>query len=117
MLAGCAIISLVPRSKFISRPMAQMSHFTLDTAIAKNSDHIIDRVVDKEALLIHLSSGDYFSLDSVGTHIWENIDGVRTVQDLVDLVLEEYNVDRDQAVTDVLSLVEQLADEGLVVSR
>jgi hypothetical protein len=97
--------------------MAQMSHFSLDTAIGKNSDHIIDRVVDNEALLIHLSSGDYFSLDSVGTHIWENIDGSRTVQDLVDLVLAEYNVDRDQAVTDVLSLVEQLADEGLVVSR
>jgi hypothetical protein len=97
--------------------MAQMSRLSLASTIAKDSDHIIDRVVDSEALLIHLSSGDYFSLDSVGTRIWENIDGSRTIQDLVDLVLEEYNVDRDQAVSDVLRLVEQLADEGLVVSR
>ena len=94
-----------------------MSRFSLDTPIAKDSDHIIERVVDSEALLIHLSSGDYFSLDSVGTRIWESIDGSSTIQDLVDLVLEEYNIDRDQAVTDVLRLVEQLADEGLVVSR
>jgi hypothetical protein len=97
--------------------MTQIAPFSLDTSIAKDSDQLIDRVVDGEALLIHLSSGDYFSLDSVGTRIWQSIDGSRTVQDLVDLVLEEYNVDRDQVVTDVLRLVEQLADEGLVVSR
>jgi hypothetical protein len=94
-----------------------MSRFSLDTSIAKNSDQLIDRVVDSEALLIHLSSGDYFSLDSVGTCIWQSIDGSKTVQDLVDLVLEEYDVDRDQAVVDVLHLVEKLADEGLVVTR
>ena len=94
-----------------------MSRLSLDTSITKDSDHIIDRVVDSEALLIHLSSGDYFSLDSVGTRIWDSIDGSRTVQDLVDLVLEEYDVERDQAVTDVTRLVEQLADEGLVLLR
>ncbi len=94
-----------------------MSRLSLDSRIAKNSDLVIDRVLDNEALLIHLSSGDYFSLDSVGTRIWESIDGSRTVQDLVDLILEEYNVSREQAVTDVLQLVAQLADEGLIVTR
>ena len=94
-----------------------MSRLSLDTRIAKNSDLVIDRVLDSEALLIHLSSGDYFSLDSVGTRIWESIDGSKTVQDLVDLILEEYNVDRDQAVTDVVELVSKLADEGLIVAR
>ncbi len=94
-----------------------MSRLSLDTLVAKNSDQIIDRVVDSEALLIHLSSGDYFSLDSVGTCIWESIDGSKTIQDLVDLVLEEYNVDSEQAGADVLRLVKKLADEGLVVTR
>ncbi len=94
-----------------------MSRLSLDTLIAKNSDLVIDRVVDSEALLIHLSSGDYFSLDSVGTYIWESIDGSRTVQDLADLIFEEYNVDRDQAVTDVVQLVKTLADEGLIVTQ
>ena len=94
-----------------------MSRLSLDTVIAKNRDLVIDRVVDSEALLIHLSSGDYFSLDSVGTRIWESIDGSRTVQDLADLIFEEYNVDRDQAVTDVVQLVKTLADEGLIVTQ
>jgi hypothetical protein len=82
----------------------------------KDLDRVIDRVVDGEALLIHLPSGEYFSLDRVGTSIWENIDGAKTVRDLAELVFAEYDVDRDQAVADVLRLVEQLADEGLLVS-
>ena len=71
-------------------------------------------MVDGEALLLHLPSGDYFSLDPVGTDVWEHIDGTRTVGELAELVCDEYVVDRDQAVADVLRLVEQMADEGLL---
>jgi hypothetical protein len=92
-----------------------MSRLSLDTLLAKDHDTIIERVVAGEALVIHLSSGDYYSLDSVGTRIWENIDGTRTVGDLTELIAEEYDVDQDQVVADVLRLVEQLADEGLLV--
>lgn len=94
-----------------------MSRISLNTALAKDSDQIIDRMVDGEVLLIHLQSGDYFSLNSTGTKVWESIDGSRTVQDLVELVLAEYDADKDQVVADVLSLVNDLADEGLVVCR
>ncbi len=92
-----------------------MSRLSLDTLLTKDHDTIIERVVAGEALVIHLSSGDYYSLDSVGTRIWENIDGTRTVRDLTELIVEEYDVDGDQVVADVLRLVEQLADEGLLV--
>jgi hypothetical protein len=95
--------------------MSQMSRISLDTTPAKNTDQVIERVVEGEALLIHLSSGDYFSLDNVGTRVWENIDGTRTIQDLAELILMEYDVDRDQVVADVLRLAEQLADEGLLI--
>jgi hypothetical protein len=94
-----------------------MSRFSLDTRLAKDSSQIIERVVAGEALLINLASGDYYSLDSVGTKIWENIDGHRTVEDLADLICAEYNADKGQVVVDVQRLVEHLADEGLLTSQ
>jgi len=94
-----------------------MPRFSLDSAITKDSAQVLDRVVDGEALLIHLPSGEYFSLDRVGTLIWENIDGSRTIEDLAELVLDEYDVDREKVVADVLRLVEQLAGEGLLLAR
>lgn len=94
-----------------------MSRLSLDTVLAKDHETIIERVVAGEALVIHLSSGDYYSLDSVGSRIWESIDGNRTVGDLAALILDEYDADRDQVVADVLRLVQQLADEGLLVCQ
>lgn len=94
-----------------------MVPISLNTVVAKDSHQIIDRVVDGEALLIHLQSGDYFSLNDTGTIVWENIDGSRTVRDLAEIVVAEYEGDRDLIVADVLSLVNRLADEGLVVSH
>lgn len=92
-----------------------MSRISIDTSVAKDSNQVIDRVVDGEVLLIHLRSGDYFSLNSTGTKVWENIDGSRTVRDLAALVVAEYDCEEPQVLSDVLSLVNQLADEGLVV--
>ncbi len=94
-----------------------MSRYSLTSSFARDSDRIIDRVVDGEALLIHRSSGDLFSIDSVGTSVWRNIDGTRTVGDLVELIMDEYDVDRARVEADVLRLVEQLADEGLIVAQ
>ncbi len=93
-----------------------MSPFSLNSSFAKDSDQIIERVVADEALLINLANGDYYSLDGVGTRIWESIDGKRTVEDLANIVTEEYNADKDQVVADVLRLVGQLTDEGLLIA-
>lgn len=94
-----------------------MQRISLDTSVAKETNHIIDRVVDGEVLLIDLRSGDYFSLNATGATVWQHIDGTKTIDDLVKIVLAEYDTDPDQVVADVLRLVNDLANEGLVVSR
>ncbi|MFZ2487107.1 MAG: PqqD family protein [Anaerolineae bacterium] len=92
-----------------------MSRLSLQTLLAKNTNTVIDRLVEDQFLLINLATGDYYSLDSVGSLIWQHIDGQHTVEDLVDSVWQEYEADRTQVVDDVLRLAEQLTDEGLLV--
>lgn len=92
-----------------------MSRLSLQTLLAKNTNAVIDRLVEDQVLLINLATGDYYSLDSVGSLIWQRIDGQHTVEDLVDSVCQEYEADRTQIVDDVLRLAEQLTDEGLLV--
>lgn len=94
-----------------------MSRISLDTLVAKDSNQVIDRAVDDGALLINLHNGDYFSLNGPGARVWEHINGSRTVGDLVELVLAEYDADAEEVVADVLKLVNELASEGLVVAR
>ncbi|MER2598411.1 MAG: PqqD family protein [Caldilineales bacterium] len=93
-----------------------MFHFSSDTRPAKNQAQVIDRLVDGAVLLIHLPSGDYYSLDEVGSRIWQAIDGSCTAAQIAELISAEYAVDRDKAMTDVLHLVEELAEAGLVLA-
>lgn len=92
-----------------------MVRISLDTFIAKDPTKVIDRAVEGETLVIHLPSGNYFSLNAVGTQIWENIDGTQTPRDLAEVVVAEYDVDVERAQADVLQLLNDLANEGLIV--
>ena len=92
-----------------------MFRISLDSPITKDTTKVIDRAVEGETLIIHLPSGNYFSLNSVGTRIWESIDGRRTVRELVEIVAAEYDADPERVQVDVLNLINDLAGEGLVV--
>ena len=92
-----------------------MPLLSLDSHVTKDNSQVIDRVVDGEALLIDLQTGNYFSLNAVGTRIWESLDGSRTVHDIIHMVVDEYDVDVERAEADVLTLVNDLISEGLAI--
>lgn len=92
-----------------------MPLLSLDSHVTKDNSQVIDRVVDGEALLIDLQTGNYFSLNAVGTRIWESLDGSMTVQDIIHMVVDEYDVDVERAEADVLTLVNDLISEGLAI--
>jgi hypothetical protein len=90
-----------------------MPHLSLDSQLVKDKQ-VIDRVVDDETLLIHQQTGNYYSLNSAGTRIWESIDGSKTVRDITRIISSEFDVDDDKAQSDVLDLVSDLVKESLV---
>lgn len=94
-----------------------MSHLDPESVVSKDSNQIISRVVDDEALIIHLPSGSYYSLNAVGTRVWECLDGTLTVGDVTRIVQGEYDADASLIEAEVIALVDQLAQEGLVTVR
>ena len=64
-------------------------------------------------MILNLDSGMYFGLNAVGARIWNLIQEPRTVRDIRDLLLEEYEVDRERCENDLLALLDRLAAEGL----
>lgn len=67
-----------------------------------------------EVVILDLESGVYYGLDAVGTRIWSLIQEPRFVNDIRDALLEEYEVDPDCCEHDLLALLNDLADHGLV---
>jgi len=67
-----------------------------------------------EAVILQVRSGRYFGLEQVGARIWQMIGEPRRVADIRDTILREYDVGRERCEQDVVTLLEQLAAEGLV---
>ena len=74
---------------------------------------VVYRVLDEESVLLNLRNGTYFGLDPVGTRAWQLMVEHGSLARVLELLLEEYEVDRDVLERDLLSLGRRLCESGL----
>ncbi len=72
------------------------------------------RQIDGETVLLAESGNQYISLNIVGSFIWEQIDGNHSLADILDILCEEFEVERERALADLDAFIKQLETEGLV---
>jgi hypothetical protein len=70
--------------------------------------------LDRETVILNLDSGFYFILNEVGSSIWKLIQQPKTVNEIENAILEEYEVEGDQCEIALLALLKQLKAEGLI---
>jgi hypothetical protein len=73
------------------------------------------RAFDEGLVVLDLKRGEYFGLDGVGRRMWELLVDAKAVGQVADLLVEEYEVERDALLADVIALTEELLDRGLLV--
>ena len=57
-----------------------------------------------------------FTLNETGVFIWEQIDGKRTVDEIISAVVEKYSVDQPAAKNDVIAFIE-IIKEYLIITE
>ena len=67
-----------------------------------------------EAVILNLKTGMYHGLDTVGTRIWNLLQESKTVKDILDTLILEYEVELERCERELLALLQKLADEGLI---
>jgi hypothetical protein len=71
---------------------------------------------DPSLVLLNPKTGEYYTLEAVGTRVWQLCDGKRTISEIAAIIGEEYDESRETIESDVIELVKELMDEELVVS-
>jgi hypothetical protein len=59
----------------------------------------------------------YYGLNSVGASIWNLIQEPRTINEVRDAILAQYEVEPEQCDRDIKALLEELEAEGLIEVR
>lgn len=85
-----------------------------ENKIFEKPPDVIEREMDGEVVLLDLNTGVYFSLNELGAELWGMLDGKRRVGEMVDWVVENYEVERKVAENDVGELLEDLHQENLI---
>ncbi len=70
--------------------------------------------LDDATVLLHLSSGEYYSLGGVAGQIWQLLQEPITVSALIDQLLLQYQVDEARCRAETMSMLERLQAEGFL---
>ena len=84
------------------------------SAIVIPCPDVLVQELDGEAVLLNLDSERYFGLDDVGTRVWQHLLEHRQLERVCEAMQKEYEVDAASLRTDVLQLVEELVEAGIV---
>ncbi|KAB2439558.1 lasso peptide biosynthesis PqqD family chaperone [Bacillus luti] len=71
--------------------------------------------MDGEKVMLSIKNGKYYNLGRLGGVIWELIEKPIPVTQLVTTLMSEYEVEKLQCEGQVISFLEMLLEEGLVV--
>lgn len=65
-------------------------------------------------VILNLKDGMYYELKEVAARVWSLIQQPRSIQALIDIILEEYEVEAGQCEADLIALAEDLSKRGLI---
>lgn len=79
-----------------------------------SSEEVLVQEAGGEAVLLDLASERYFGLDPVGTQIWTLLDQGQPLQQILETLCDAYDAPRERLHEDLLALVAELSEAGLV---
>ena len=84
-----------------------------DTVVVASKELAAADLGDEVAIL-NLGNGVYYSLNPVGARIWSLIQEPRSVRDVCEMLVAQYEVDSDRCEQDAIALLQQLAENELI---
>lgn len=92
------------------------SALTLDSVVVV-ADHLSVADLGEEVFIFERESEAYYGLNEVGARIWQLINEPRKVQDVLNTLLDEYEVDAAQCERDLFTFLDSLLSVGSIVVR
>ena len=83
-------------------------------SILSQSTSIVTRKTGNEYVLVPITDNiadmnSVYTLNETGAFIWEQIDGKRSVEDIITLLTEEYDINKQKAESDVFNFIDDMS--------
>jgi hypothetical protein len=82
--------------------------------VVKRRAGLLEAEVDGEIVGLHVEKGTCYGFNATATRVWGLIETPRTVSDIRDALLEEYDVEPAICEAELAELLKELEADGLV---
>ena len=87
---------------------------TLNSVLQRREEHLISSEVGDELVIMNLHSGNYISINRMGTIIWKLIEDPICVEQLIDCLVRKFDVSRERCVTDTLECLNAIHEQKMI---
>ena len=96
--------------------MTSASDLELASTVVVARD-VLSTQLGSEQVMLNLRDGTYYGLDEVGAAIWNLLQRPIKVAEICDAIVEGYEVEAERCRRDVVRLLRELMEHGLVELR
>ena len=73
----------------------------------RRNEQVLDGELDDNQVMMHLEKGKYFGLNPVGKRIWELIEEPKSVADITQSLMAEFDVTEAQCTSEVRAFLDK----------
>lgn len=89
------------------------THLSVQSIVVASHQQVSCPLGDESAIL-SLTNTVYYGLNPVGTRVWNLLQKPRSIGELRDALVDEYDVEAERCERDLLELLEKMSAEGLI---
>jgi len=86
----------------------------IDIIEVRPNGRVVANSVGEETILLHLDTGYYFSLNEIGSGLWEGLTSGKAMRMILDELHAVYDVEMSRLESDVNTLVTELLTNDIV---
>ena len=83
----------------------------------RRREQVLAQTAGETTILLAPVSGEYFTLNEVGGRIWQLADGSRSLQEIAQLLVDEYDAPLEAIEADTLELLRELEQRELLAAE
>jgi hypothetical protein len=91
-----------------------MKNITLEQTVCRMEEKLLISPLGNELVMMDVDNGSYHNINVVGTRIWEMIKEPVVVKDLLQQLLQTFDVDEQQCQTELLEFLSILNKHHLL---
>jgi len=86
---------------------------TEEMTVRQAEDQISSKL-DNEAVLMSIDNGEYYKMNPIATDIWEMISNPKKISDIINTLLQEYDVSKEKCAKEVFEFLNHLNEKNLI---